>query len=213
MSQTRSNRWNRRSSDGRIASSSDSFHTTDDLATAAAASIGFDANSSVASASASHHQKEYDHPQRTTTTTTNTNTTMQHKDATLQHGGGVNVKPIINQSSILITEEFNDRVVASSLASTVTFVTLSLLILTGQGTRNIYTEDIRHMCYICINYYFFPYFSFALPILLLSLSLQGYPTGGMDWECHCNFFTQGNAGGYITYGTGDIPTIDTSCHD
>ena len=147
MSQTRSNRWNRRSSDGRVASSSDSFHTTDDLA-AAAASIGFDENSSVASASASHRQKEYDHPQRTTTTMTNTNTTMQHKDATLQHGGGVNVKPIINQSSILITEEFNDRVVASSLASTVTFVTLSLLILTGQGTRIIYTEDIRHVLYL-----------------------------------------------------------------
>ena len=211
MSQTRSNRWNRRSSDGRIASSSDSFHTTDDLA-AAAASIGFDENSSGASASTSHHQKEYDHPHPQRTTNTTTTATMQHQeDATLQHGVGVGVKPIITQSSILITEEFKDRVVASSLASTVTFITLSLLILTGQGTRNIYTEEIRLVIYL--HQLLFLSILFFCITHSSSLSLQGYPTGGMDWECYCNFFTQGNAGGYITYGTGDIPSIDTGCHD
>lgn len=77
-----------------------------------------------------HGQKKIEHPQ------SSRNTAL--------HAGVA--KPWIIQSSILMTEEFKDRVVASSLASTVTFVTLSLLILTGQGRIIYIYVSIRHVC-------------------------------------------------------------------
>jgi hypothetical protein len=44
-----------------------------------------------------------------------------------------NIKQQSYTTTIHITEEFKDRIIASSLASAVTFVTLSVLICSGQG--------------------------------------------------------------------------------
>jgi hypothetical protein len=111
-SQSRSNRWNRRRS-------------LDGMTMPASLEVE---NNDVNVNSMSHRQKQHEHPQSCRATTTTP--IIRHQDSGLY---GV-MKPFILQpSSIVITKEFKDRIVASALASITTFVTLSLLMFTGQG--------------------------------------------------------------------------------
>ena len=149
--------------------------------------------------SKSHYQEHHDHPQSSRTTTA---TPIWH-----QGGAGVYgvMKPfIIQPSSIVITKEFKDRIAASSLASITTFVTLSLLMLTGQGRG--YTCMRSPMLFVhSIAFHCTPHHNtspFSSIIVFHSLvSSQGYPTGGMDWKCNCCINTQGDAGGNFARGT------------
>jgi hypothetical protein len=147
-------RWKcHRSLDGMMMpSSSDSFPMENNIALQVE-------NNDVNVNSKSHYQEHHDHPPSSRTTTA---TPIWH-----QGGAGVYgvMKPfIIQPSSIVITKEFKDRIVASSLASMTTFVTLSLLMLTGQG---------REFTCMCL---FIPLHFIVLPITtpLLSLRLSSF---------------------------------------